>query len=531
MSDYQLTIGQLLVTPLANAGGQEIVDAGGARFTYRQFRDRVGRLASMLAHLGVREGSVVAWLDWDSHRYLEAFFAVPMMGATLHTVNVRLAPDQVLYTINHAADDVIVTHADFLPLLAAIRDRITRPVTVVVMEGEAGADQGYDPLMAAADPGFAFPALAETTRATLFYTTGTTGDPKGVSFSHRQIVLHTFGTIAALAAVPPPGGIHKADVYMPVTPMFHVHAWGVPYVATLLGMKQVYPGRYDPARLIALKQAEGVTFTHCVPTILQMILTSPAAEGADLSGWKVIIGGSALTPGLARVALRRGIEVFAGYGMSETCPILTLADVAAAQGLPEDEAVALRCGTGKAVPLVELSIRGEGMAALPHDGAAQGELCVRAPWLTEGYLRDPERSADLWAGGWLHTGDVGAVGEDGTLRLGDRLKDTIKSGGEWISSLALEAIGSGVEGVAEVAAIGLPDARWGERPCLVAVAKPGAEAGAVTAGLMEAVAAAIRAGHLPGWAHPDRIELVEALPRTSVGKLDKKRMRVQFAGP
>lgn len=531
MSDYHLTIGQLLVTPLANAADQEIVDAGGARFTYRQFRDRIGRLASALAGLGVREGSVVAWLDWDSHRYLEAFFAVPMMGATLHTVNVRLAPEQILYTINHAADDVIVTHADFLPLLAAIRDRITRPVTVVVMECDAGSDLSHDTLMQAADPGFAFPEVAETTRATLFYTTGTTGEPKGVTFTHRQIVLHTLGTIAALAAVPPPGGIHKADVYMPVTPMFHVHAWGVPYVATLLGMKQVYPGRYDPARLIALKQAERVTFTHCVPTILQMILTSPAAEGADLSGWKVIIGGAAMTPALARTALRRGIEVFSGYGMSETCPILTLSDVAAAQGLPEDEAVAIRCATGKAIPLVELSIRAEGMQPQPHDGQSQGELCVRAPWLTQGYLRDPDRSDQLWAGGWLHTGDVGAIGPDGTYIVGDRLKDTIKSGGEWISSLELEAIGSAVEGVAEVAAIGLPDPRWGERPCLVVVARPGTSEQAITTGLQAAVAAAIGAGRLPGWAHPDRIDLVEAIPRTSVGKLDKKRMRAERAAP
>lgn len=527
MSDYQLTIGQLLATPLANAPDQEIIDAGGFRMTYREMRGRVGRMASMLAALGVGQGSVVAVMDWDSHRYFEAFFAVPMMGAVLHTVNVRLAPDQIVYTINHAQDDVILIHADFLPLLAAIRDRITRPVAVVVMEGTAENTAGdYAGLMAAADPGFAFPELDENTRATLFYTTGTTGEPKGVSFSHRQLVLHTMGVIATLSPTPGLGGVHRADVYMPITPLFHVHGWGMPYVATLLGLRQIYPGRYDPARLLALIAEHDVTFSHCVPTILQMLLTAPNSAETDLSRWKVIIGGAAMTPGLAAAARARGIDAYSGYGMSETCPILTISDLLAIQAAPDD--IALRTATGKAAPLVELSVRGDDMAPLPHDGTTQGEICARAPWLTEGYLHDPARSKTLWQGGWLHTGDVGAIARTGTLKIGDRLKDTIKSGGEWISSLDLESIGSQVEGVAELAAIGLPDARWGERPCLVVVARAGAEAG-VAAALQAAIAAAIAAGHLPNWAAPDRIELVSALPRTSVGKIDKKKMRADFA--
>ncbi|MGB8814192.1 MAG: fatty acid--CoA ligase [Paracoccaceae bacterium] len=531
---HQLSIGQLLVTPLANCPEQEIIHGDVMRYSYRNLRQRIGRMGAALTALGVGQGSVVAMMDYDSHRYFEAFFGVPMLGAVLHTVNVRLSPEQVLYTINHARDDVILVHRDFVPMLAGIAARITRPVQFLLLQDEPGevpaglAFAGeYEALLAAADAGHRFPEFDENTQATLFYTTGTTGDPKGVSFSHRQLVLHTLAGIAALSPIPGMGGFHRGDVYMPITPLFHVHGWGIPYAATLLGVKQIYPGRYEPAKLLGLIEKHGVTFSHCVPTILNMLLNAPESAAVDLSRWKVIIGGSALPAGLAQAAMARGIDVHSGYGMSETCPLLTLSDMVASQA--EGDTVAGRIATGKAVPLVELALVGEDGQPLPWDGVSSGEIIARAPWLTEGYLHNPAGTQALWQKGWLHTGDIGAIDSEGTLRIGDRLKDVIKSGGEWVSSLDLESLASRVPGVAEVAVIGLPDARWGERPCVVMALAAGADGAAVAAGIHAAIAAAIAAGRLPKWAAPERIEVVAALPKTSVGKLDKKRMRVEFA--
>jgi fatty-acyl-CoA synthase len=299
--------------------------------TYSTLAERVNRLASALDALGVKPGATVAMMDWDSHRYLECFFAVPMMGAVLHTVNVRISPEQMLYTINHAADDVILVNAEFLPLLETIRDQIRPGVRFVLINDAYTAPQSkltfaaeYEAMLAAASPSFVFPDLPEDTRATTFYTTGTTGLPKGVYYSHRQLVLHTLGAAQALANAPH-ATFTTNDVYMPVTPMFHVHAWGLPYVATMLGVKQVYPGRYLPDVLLNLISRERVTFSHCVPTILSMMLGSAALRDGQLNGWKVIIGGSALPLSLARTAVERGVDIIAGYGMSETCPILTLA--------------------------------------------------------------------------------------------------------------------------------------------------------------------------------------------------------------
>jgi fatty-acyl-CoA synthase len=289
---YALTIRRILECPIAYDPAQEIVYRE-RRLTYADLRARVHRLAGALAALGVKRGDTVAVLDWDSHRYLEAFFAVPMMGAVLHTVNVRLSPEQILHTIEHAEDDVVLVHADFVPILEAIRGRISAGKKLVLVADEPApptshtlAFEGeYEALLAAAPPRFEFPDLPEETRATTFYTTGTTGLPKGVFFSHRQLVLHTLGLAATLAAQHH-ASFRRGDVYMPITPMFHVHAWGIPYVATLLGVKQVYPGRYVPEALLALVAEEKVTFSHCVPTVLHMILKAAGAEKVDLSRWK-----------------------------------------------------------------------------------------------------------------------------------------------------------------------------------------------------------------------------------------------------
>ena len=292
-----LVINSILESGVRNAPEQEIVYADQRRMSYRDLEERVNRLAGALAECGVKPGDTVAVMDWDTHRYLEAFFAIPMMGAVLHTVNVRLSPEQILYTLNHAEDDVILVNREFLPVLEELKDRIETVKRYVLLDDEGGNLDSqldiageYEALLQQAPAEFDFPELDENTRATTFYTTGTTGLPKGVYFSHRQLVLHTFAGRAALSGSGH-GRFNQDDVYMPITPMFHVHAWGVPYVATLLGVKQVYPGRYLPETLLKLLVTEKVTFSHCVPTIIQMLLQAEAAKNVDLKGWMVIIGG------------------------------------------------------------------------------------------------------------------------------------------------------------------------------------------------------------------------------------------------
>ena len=317
--DYPLTLDHLLHSGLACSPAREIVHENHGRLDYRELHRRIGRLAAGLASLGVAPGATVAVMDWDSPRYLECFFAIPMMGAVLHTINVRLSPEQILYTVNHAEDDVILVHEDFIPLIRQIGDRFDRAPTLVLLrdDGDATAPghglefaAGYESLLDRGGDGYDFPAIDERTRATTFYTTGTTGDPKGVWYTHRQLVLHTLGALGALASGGGHARLHRDDVYMPITPMFHVHGWGMPFVATLLGIKQVYPGRYEPEKLLRLIERERVTFSHCVPTILHMLLNAPVAGEIDLSGWKVVVGGSAMSAGLARAAMDRGIDVF-----------------------------------------------------------------------------------------------------------------------------------------------------------------------------------------------------------------------------
>ncbi len=534
--EYPLLIKQLLHTPLAIAPDQELVYADRRRYDYRTFWRRLGRLASGLASLGVTEGSTVAVMDWDSHRYLECFFAVPMMGAVLHTINIRLAPEQILYTVNHAEDDFILVHVDFLPLLSQFRDRIERPIKIILLrdddvtpETTLDIESEYEQLVNSAAPQFEFPEFDERTRATTFYTTGTTGDPKGVYYSHRQLVLHTMGVMGGLGAASHHGRLHMDDVYMPITPMFHVHAWGIPYVATLMGLKQVYPGRYTPETLLQLIQRERVTFSHCVPTILHMLLSSPLANEVDLSGWKVVIGGSALPKGLAQLAIERGIDLFSGYGMSETCPFVSVAHLQ-----PEhltrnaDEQLAIRCMTGRPAPMVELRVVDDDMRDVNHNGTDTGEVVVRAPWLTQGYRKNPEGSEQLWKGGYLHTGDIGHIDAAGYLQITDRLKDVIKSGGEWISSLRLEDIASQHPGVAEVAAIGVADERWGERPMLLVVRDAASTPDIDEDDIRNHVRQFAERGEISNWAVPNRVEFVDAIAKTSVGKLDKKKLRQQY---
>ncbi|EMT5434709.1 fatty acid--CoA ligase [Stenotrophomonas sp. GD03701] len=525
---YPLLIKQLLLTPLAVSPGQEIVYGDTVRYDYRTLHARIGQLAGLLTSLGVKHGDTVAVMDWDSNRYLEAYFAVPMIGAVLMMVNVRLAPEQIAYTLNHSGARVLLVNREFLPLLDGIDGQLPDLRTRILMEDThgplpAGFVAEYEAGLRDAAAASEYPDFDENTRATVFYTTGTTGLPKGVSFSHRQLVLHSLAGMAALGSAPSQGRLHRDDVYMPITPMFHVHAWGLPYVATLMGIKQVYPGRYLPANLLALIAREKVTFSHCVPTILHMLLEHPDAAQADLQGWKVIIGGAALPRALAQRALARGIDIFGGYGMSETCPLLTIAQIDVDTVTDADEVLSLRTKAGLPVPLVDLRIVDPDMGDVVHDGVATGEVVARAPWLTQGYLHDPEASATLWAGGYLHTGDIGNIDVGGYLRVTDRIKDVIKTGGEWISSLALEDIIALHPAVSEVAVIGIADTKWGERPLPLVVRKPGKHV--AEAEIIELVAARSRAGDISRYAIPERVNFVDAIERTSVGKINKKKLR------
>jgi fatty-acyl-CoA synthase len=535
-NDAPLSIRHILARGVAQAPAQDIVYADRTRYTYTTLAERIGRLASALTALGVKPGSTVAMMDWDSHRYLECFFAVPMMGAVLHTVNVRISPDQILYTINHAADDVILVNAEFLPILEAIQDKIRPGVKFVLINDGTDAPKSklkfaaeYEAMLAAASPSFAFPDLPEDTRATTFYTTGTTGLPKGVYYSHRQLVLHTLGAGEALASAPH-ATFTKQDVYMPVTPMFHVHAWGLPYVATMLGVKQVYPGRYLPDVLLGLIARERVTFSHCVPTILSMMLGSPALGKGQLEGWKVIIGGSALPLPLARAAVEKGVDVIAGYGMSETCPILTLAHLRPhMRDWDVERKLPVLCRAGRPIPFVQLRIVDANMNDVAHDGVAQGEVVVRSPWLTQGYWNDPEKSEELWRGGWLHTGDVGVIDADGYLKIVDRIKDVVKTGGEWVSSLDIEDIVLRMPGIAEAAVVGVPDDRWGERPVAFVVRKAQLEAQPTEDAVRKHVQEFAERGVISKYAVPDRVYFVDTIPKTSVGKLDKKVIRARLS--
>lgn len=539
-----LLVKMLLAQTLRYEPQREIVYRDLFRMNYTQFNQRVRQLANVLTQIGVSPGDTVAVLDWDSHRYLECFFGVTGMGAVLHTVNIRLSPAQILYTMNHAQDKVVLIHEDFLPILAAIKDQLTTVETFVVLSDKvyangkdtqtlpeipAGFSGEYEALLKAADTDYDFPDFDENTWATTFYTTGTTGNPKGVYFSHRQLFMHTMGLLTYLIGYEALPFKSRTDVYMPITPMFHVHAWGFPFLATLMSAKQVYPGKYEPEMLLKLLVTEKVTLSHCVPTILTMLVSSPAAQKFrdNLSKWSVLIGGSALTKGLAKAAMELGINVLAGYGMSETAPILSVVYLDDTERtLPPDEQIDLRVRAGRIAPFVEARLLDDEGNFVPHDGHSLGEIVVRTPWATQGYYNDPERGAELWRGGWLHTGDVASITPDNWIIVADRTKDVIKTGGEWVSSLDMENVLSQIEGVAESAVVGLPDERWGERPHALIVQKPGFSltAEGVKAGLQ----AQVDRGELHKWYVPDRILFVSEIPKTSVGKIDKKRIRSEI---
>ncbi len=535
--DYQLIIKHLLANVPDWKPDEQIIYRDKFSYTYMDFYKRVHKLANLLKALGVEKGDVVAVMDWDSHRYLEHYYAVPMMGAVLHQVNVRLSPEQLLYTINHAEDKILVMHKDFEPLVQKVKGNF-ETVKHIIFISDGDNDYApqfetvgeYEELIGKQSDEFDFPELDERTVATTFYTTGTTGNPKGVYFTHRQLVLHTIAVASAFGNFGSPISFTQSDVYMPLTPMFHVHAWGVPYIATLLGVKQIYPGRYDDL-LVKLILQHKVTFSHCVPTILQMVLDNPATANLDFSQWKVVIGGAALTKSLARKALERNIKVMSGYGLSETAPVLTLAMLRPGEeNLDIDKKVDLLTRTGFPIPLVYAKVVDENMNEKPRGKENVGEIVVRTPWLTKGYFKVVEKSKELWKGGWMHTGDIAYRSEDGYFKITDRLKDVIKTGGEWVSSLELENMIEQSKFVAQAAVIGVPDEKWDERP--VAFYAPIKDAPAhdeIEKDILEILRDFVKVGKIEKWAIPNRFIQLDELPKTSVGKLDKKFLRKLYA--
>ncbi len=535
--DSGLTISHLLEQTLLRNSTNEIV-YGNSRFTWLRFYERVNRLASGLEALGVKKGWKVAMVDVDTNRYLEVYFAVPMMGAILHTVNIRLPAEQLGYTIAHAEDDVILLRDEFLPLAIKLAPGAKSIKAMVTMSDSGSAPNSplpgakyYEDLIASGSPHYKFPELDENTTATMFYTSGTTGFPKGVTFTHRQLVLHTMALGTALAA--PPLSVTSVDVVLPMVPFFHVHGWGIPYLAAMSGQKIVLAGKYDPGNILKLIDKEKVTFSHMVPTFLKMILnhSEATAHAQALSRWKVIVGGAALPRELALVARGFGIKIMAGYGLSETAPVLTIAypkeellDLSEMEML---DRVLLKAGTP--IPLVEVKVVDEKMNSQPHDGKSIGELVVRAPWTTREYYKDPDGTKRLWADGWLHTGDLAVIDAKGYVSIVDRIKDVVKSGGEWISTLILEDLLTSYPAVLEVGVIAARDQKWGERPIAVVTLKPNAKA--TEEELKKHLEEFADEGKIAKFWIPERIVIqTEPLAKTSTGKIDKKPLREKYSG-
>lgn len=538
--DYPLLIKQLLNRAKTVSQQQEIVYADKQRFSYAEFFTRINRLANVLADIGLQAGDVIAVMDWDSHRYLESYFAVPMSQYVLQTVNIRLSPEKILYTINHAKPKVLLLNSEFAEIVkdyqfenSSIEHIIWLDDHGVSVQGVFGDNQSrvlgeYEALLEQAADSFDFPDFDENTIATTFYTSGTTGDPKGVFFSHRQLVLHTLAEAASLGMLPTKQGVSYGDVYMPMTPMFHVHAWGFPFTATMIGLKQVYPGRYAPDSLLDLIINEKVSITHCVPTILQMVLKEAQSREVSFDGLKMIIGGSRLTEGLAKAALAQDIEVYTGYGMSETAPLISLTDFSVNEPeMTAEEDVSRRCMTGKPVLMVDAKVWSENDKMLAKGADHTGELVLRAPWLTQNYFKNSDAGVALWQHGYMHTQDIAYIREDGYIKITDRLKDVIKSGGEWISSLEIETILSLHPAVADVSVIGVRDKQWGERPLALVVLKPSHQD--TSADDIIAIAEqAVSRGMIPKYGVPSQFKFVDELPKTSVGKHDKKVMREMY---
>ncbi|MGZ4277344.1 MAG: long-chain fatty acid--CoA ligase [Solirubrobacteraceae bacterium] len=512
MMDVPLSLAYLAERAEQLFGAREVVSFtrdGVERSSYAEVVSRARRLASSLQRLGIGPGDRVATFGWNSRRHLELYLAVPSMGAVLHTLNIRLFEDDLRYIVGHAEDRVIFLDASLaatMPSFEGVEHEVLMPDA---QETRAGA-LDYEQLIADGDPGFEFPRVDENAAAAMCYTSGTTGRPKGVVYSHRSAVLHSL-----VACLPDSIGLRESDSAMPVVPMFHANAWGIPYAATFAGARQVLPGpRMTPADLAKIIAEEGVTHAAGVPTIWQGML---ALDGLDDLGAlkEILCGGSAVPEALIRAFDERfGVPIVQAWGMTETSPLASIARLPhAAAERSEDERYKLRAMQGRVVPLVEFRV----------DEQAGGELQVHGPWIARDYYND-ETSREKFTddGVWLKTGDVAEVQEGGVIKLVDRTKDLVKSGGEWISSVELENEIMAHPDVLEAAVVAVPDERWGERPCACVVPREGCSLDA------DGVRAFLD-GRVAKWWVPERVEVIDEVPKTSVGKFDKKVLRAKLA--
>ena len=520
MQDAQLSITELFRHGAEVFPDSEIITFEGERArhtSYAKVAERVNRLAGALRTLGIVPGDRVGTLCWNHQQHIEAYFAIPCMGAVLHTLNLRLPPPQLAQIINHAEDRVIIVDDSLAPLLAAVIDQCpsVEKVIVVGSEGVSGLGEAlaYETLLAAELPTFAWPDIDERSAASMCYTTGTTGDPKGVAYSHRSVYLHSFAVWATFR-------LDDKGRLLIIVPMFHVNAWGTPYAGWLVGSDLLLPGRFlQPQGLCDFIQQERPTFTGGVPTILTALLNHVQANGGDVSSIKTAVCGGSAVPATLIAAYRDvlGIELWQAWGMTETSPIATIAFPP--KGTAAEDEMIYRSKTGRVVPGVELRLVDDSGAEIPRDGEAVGEIEVRGPWITASYYHAeaPEKFHD----GWLRTGDVGNIDGRNYVQITDRSKDVIKSGGEWISSVELETLLVGHPAVAEAAVVGVHDDRWAERPLALVVLKPGASA--TPEELREFLAPKVAR-----WWLPERWTFVDELPKTSVGKLDKKLIRSEY---
>ena len=525
-NNYELTIDKILKTSVRNNPDQIISYQGKESYTYEEFNERVKKLASSLIRLGVRKGERVAVLDWDTIRYLEAYYAVPMCGAVLHTVNIRYPPELLYYTMEHAEDRYVIIRDEFVPMIEKNKSMFSFVKKWIVCSETGKLPQtlenwiNYDELVKESREEI-LPEISEDTVATTFYTSGTTGLPKGVTFTHRQIVLHTL--CDAITFSEPPINSTSSDVLLPLVPFFHVHSWGIPYIAILKGVKYILPGRYDIPTILKIMKQEKVNVSAMVPSILYMLISNPdSAKILSENNMKITIGGGSLTKGLAEKARAMGIEKVVGYGMSESAPLLTLSTFTKkVREMDDSERTEFRIKSGIPVSLVDLRVVDRDGKDVPWDSKTMGEVIARSPWLTDGYVKDTDATERLWKDGWMHTGDLAVIDSYGYLSIVDREKDAVKSGGEFIPTLILEDLISTAPGVNEVAVIGKLDEKWGERPVAFMTVSDNFNLDS----LKKHLETYITTGRIAKFWLPDDYITVKEFARTSTGKIDKKPLR------
>ncbi len=531
MMDTPLMISSLLRHAAVNHGEREIVsrltDGTIHRTNYGETHARTQRLANALKRLGVAEGDRVATIAWNNHRHFEIYFGVPGIGAVCHTINPRLFGEQIVYIANHAEDSVLFLDLTFVPLVEGIAGELTSIKTFVLMCNEDEMPETslpgalcYETLLAAEGPDFAWPDLDENTASSLCYTSGTTGNPKGVLYSHRSTVLHTLCALGAETLA-----IRNKDCMLAIVPMFHANCWGTPYACAAAGSKIVYPGPFmDGDKLHPLIEAEGVTIALGVPTVwLGLINYMKANDKRIDTVERTVIGGTAIPESMLRTLEEDyGVNVLHAWGMTETSPLGSVGTLRAGEDeLPAAERRAIKLKQGRAIYGVEMRVVGDDGAEQPRDGESSGQLMVRGPWIAKSYLKG-EGGEMMDDAGWFPTGDIATLDGHGRMQITDRAKDVIKSGGEWISSIELENEAMGHDGVAEAAVIGLYHPKWDERPLLVVVRAAGS---AVTADEVMRYLA----DKVAKWWLPDEVVFTDELPHTPTGKVLKTRLREIYA--